>query len=176
MRYRDRYEPETIAERLAVWFETSARGRVALWAVERLVALIGAAVALYAYSVFETNFRPVITDWRLEYVSREGGSLIVGGEMTKSRSCEHISTTVVAVPRAPRAARWTLYQLKPGDILGGSAPLGHSTWGPWRLVIPPQAAARISEIDHLEVIGSHRCHALWTQDTYYGRVPAEVLK
>lgn len=157
------------------WLDGTARGRLALWLLERVSFAIGALVTLWCVYQIETHFAPVITGWSLDYVSRSGTTVTVGGTLHKTRACELVSTSVLAVPKAPLAPRKLLFQVKPNDVLGGNAPTGTSTWGPWSLPIPKELLQQRSEVSYLEVVGTHRCHALWSQETIYGIVPIDRI-
>lgn len=162
-------------DRFVHWLDETTRGRVALWLLERAAFAIGAMITLWCVYTIETRFVPVITNWTLDYVERSGDRIIVGGQLHKSRPCELISTSVLAVPKAPLVPRQLIFQVKPGDLLGGNAPTGTSTWGPWTMPIPKALVQHRQEISYLEVVGTHRCHALWSQETLYGTVSIDAI-
>ena len=159
----------------ATWLLETPGGRTTLWALERIAFVVGAVLTLWVLFMVETRFMPVITKWSLDYVHRDGDHYVLGGTLHKERACELIATSIMAVPKAALAPRSLIYQLKPDELLGGNAPVGFTTWGPWRMAIPKAFLEHRDDISFLEVVGHHRCHAGWTQQTLYGRVPLERL-
>lgn len=139
-----------------------------------LMPILGFFLTLWVIYNLETRFYPVITNWKLEYVERHGDAYRVGGVLTKTRACELLSTSVMAVTKDP-GPRQLIYQLKAHEVLGGNAPTGTTTWGPWDMPIPAALLASRDKIDRLEIVGTHRCHALWQQETVYGSVSVETL-
>ena len=157
------------------WLLETRSGKLAMWCIERTAFLVGALLMLWAVYMVETRFIPVIDKWRLDYVDREGDHYVMGGVMHKQRACELIATSIMAVPAQRFAPRILIYQIKPHELNGGNAPTGYSTWGPWRLAIPQTFLDQREHISFLEVVGHHRCHGFWTQETLYGRVSVEML-
>jgi hypothetical protein len=157
------------------WLVETPSGGATLWVLERTAAVVGALVALFIIYSLEMIFAPVVTNWKVDSMHRIGNHFIVSGTMEKRRACELISTSVLAVPKAPLAPRHLIYQVHPDEIIGGNAPTGSSTWGPWQVPIPQALIQHRDQIAFLEIVGQHRCHLLWTQETLYGRVPAELL-
>lgn len=172
------YRPETNLERLALWFAHTRRGRVVLWVGERALMALAAAATLLAFATVEDSFMPVVSGWRLDYVQRDPGAghYVVGGVLFKRRSCEHIVTSVVAVMRDRSQASVMVAQVRDDQVVGGSSPVGYGAWGPLVVRVPAEVSAILPRVDHLLVVGTHRCHALWQQETVYGRVPVEVLR
>jgi len=162
-------------ELFASWLLGCARGRIALWWLERLAFVVGLLATGWMLFMVEHHFMPVIKDWQVDYIERRDGKYVLGGTLHKARSCELIATSVMAVPKLPLAPRVLIYQVKPHELLGGNAPTGRSTWGPWEVAIPKALIEHRDQISFLEVIGHHRCHALWTQETLYGVVRTEEL-
>lgn len=165
----------TCWQRLATWMLESYRGRLVLWLVEWMSLFLGVMLAGWVMYQSEHYAFPVIKDWKLDSVERVNGYWMVKGTMRKVRACELVATSVMAVPKAPLAPRQLVYQLKPSEILGGNAPTGFVTWGPWQMEIPKALLQHRDQISFLEVVGHHRCHALWTQETFYGAVRMEDL-
>lgn len=163
------------SQRAANWLAETRRGRVVMWFVEWTSLAAGALLAGWMLYSIEHHFFPVIKNWKLEEVQREGDYWIVRGIMLKDRPCELVQTSVMAIPKMPLAPRVLIYQIKPTDILGGNSPTGLITWGPWEMKIPKTLEQRRNEISSLEVVGHHRCHMLWNQETSYGFVRMESL-
>ncbi len=164
-----------VFEHLLLWLVATKRGRIVIWLLERGAFAIGALITLWCIYQIETRFMPVITKWSINPVIRVADDYILSGTMNKTRPCELVSTSVLAVPNIPLAPRVLLRQIKPGEIDGGNIPTGVSTWGPWTMHIPEAFVKNRDKIAYIEIVGSHRCHALWTQETLYGTVRVEQL-
>ncbi len=165
----------TRGQLFACWMLETTRGRMVLWVVERLSMLMGVLIAGWMLYQVEHYLLPVIKEWKLEEVQRSDDNWVVRGTMHKVRPCELVATSVMAVPKMPLAPRVLVYQIKPEEILGGNAPAGFVTWGPWTMKIPQALEQHRDQISSIEVIGHHRCHALWTQETLYGSVRMDQL-
>jgi hypothetical protein len=135
----------------------------------------GLMLALFVLYHAETRFFPVIEEWSLDYITREGNVYTMGGQMQKTRACELLHTSVMAVPKLPLAPKVLVYQVRPNEILGAGGPVGKFTWGPWEVKVPEKLMGKLDWIEAVEVVGHHRCHMLWIQETVYGRVPVERL-
>lgn len=162
-------------EFIAHWIATTRKGWMLLKVMEFICFVVGVLIAIWAVYMIETRFFPVIKGWQLDYVARAGDTYTLSGSMHKTRVCELISTNVLSVPKTPLAPRVLLYKISPQDIDGGNAPTGHMQWGPWTMQIPQSFLSRRDEIAFIEVVGIHRCHAWWNQETYYGRITMEQL-
>ncbi len=162
-------------EYFALWLLETKRGRLLIWTLERAAMAVGALITLWCLYQIETRFMPVITKWQINPVVRDGDRYHLSGTMTKARACELVSTSVLAVPKLPFAPRVLLYQIKPNEIDGGNIPTGSTTWGPWTMNIPKAFIEHRHEIAYIEIVGSHKCHAMWTQETLYGAVQMEQL-
>jgi len=150
-------------------------GRVLVKVAQVFAPFIGFAVSLFFAWNIETRLFPVITGWTINPIQVVDGHFVLSGTIRKDRACDLVATSVVAVPKAKDLPRQLIFQIKPGDILGGNVPTGLSTWGPWVVKVPKQLADNRGAIDHLEVVGQHHCHALWHQETVYGRIPMDQV-
>jgi hypothetical protein len=157
------------------WLMKDAKGKVALWFIERIAFFIGATVWLWIVYTVEIRFFPVITHWSVDYIHKEGNHYVAGGVMTKERQCELLSVNIMAVPKVPLVPRTLIHQVKPETVLGGNMPVGKSTWGPWRMPIPPTLTENLDRISHFDVVGVHQCHAFWEQESLYGRIEIKQL-
>lgn len=144
-------------------------------AINAIAPAFGALVALWIIWNVEVRWFPVITNWNLTSVERSGDRYTMSGSMMKGRSCELLATNVLAVPKVALAPRVLLYRIDPQDIDGGNAPTGFSQWGPWTMDIPRSFLRHRDEIAYIEVVGIHRCHAFWNQETLYGTIQMEQL-
>lgn len=141
----------------------------------RILPVVLVCVLMVITHKVETWLFPVVRNWDLQLVERIDDSYILKGTMNKVRACELIATNVMAVPKNPVYPRVLLYRVRPDEIDGGNAPTGFSQWGPWAMKIPKAFSDLRSQIDYIEVVGTHRCHAFWVQETLYGRVSLERL-
>lgn len=165
----------TVCQAVATWMLETKRGRVMLRVVEWASMLLGALISAFILHEIEHQFFPVIKDWRMEYIQRDGDKWVVGGTMRKDRACELVSTSVLVVPKMPLAPRQLLYQIKPNEIIGGHLPTGLSTWGPWSMNIPATFDKHRKDISSIDIVGYHRCHSFWIQETHYGSIRMEDI-
>lgn len=158
------------------WLWETRFGNAVRYGIKAFVPIGAFLCAFWLIYQTEARFFPVITDWKLEYANRTGPSLVtVGGVFRKTRTCELVATTVQAVPKNPILPNRTLFSIPPDEIIGGNVPTGYSTWGPWEFKIPATYLTHKDQISHLLVVGHHRCHALWNQETVYGHIhPSEL--
>lgn len=161
-------------DRWALLALNSAHGRFLLAVARGLAMVFGAAIAGSIIYFADTRLYPVIEHWTLQAAVREGDTLTISGHMYKGRACEHLSTYIVALPTNRLHPRKTIYRIDPNEITGGQMPTGHYEWGPWSMILPASALTG-NGWRSFEVIGLHRCHAFWTHQTVYGRVPVEML-
>jgi hypothetical protein len=135
----------------------------------------GVLITLFVLYHVESKLFPVIEDWSLDYITRYENTYTMGGQMRKDRACELLHTSVLAVPKLPLAPKVLVYQVQPNEILGAGGPVGKFTWGPWEVRVPDKLMGHLDWVDSIEVVGHHRCHMLWIQETVYGRVPVSRL-
>lgn len=152
------------------FFLYSKLGRLLVSLAQFFAPFAGFVVVMFLTWNVETRFFPVITGWTINKVEVVDGQFLLGGTIRKDRTCDLIATSVVAVMKQSAAPRMLIFQIKPGDLLGGNAPTGLSTWGPWYVKIPKELTSNRDRIERLEVVGQHRCHALWHQETVYGSI------
>jgi hypothetical protein len=157
------------------WLLQSRRGPLVMRIASKLAPVVAMLAVLFMVRQTEMMFFPVIKDWRMESITRDGNRFVVNGSMRKARPCELVNTSVVAVMSNPLFPSRLLYQIAPEEILGGNSPVGLHTWGPWSMPIPPEFLKYREHIDHIEIVGHHRCHLLWNQETIYGQIPVEQI-
>ena len=157
------------------WLLNARIGKAVLWWLERVAFTVGVLATMAVVYFAEHTFFPVITDWKLLHIVRQGDTYVVDGAMRKTRPCELLATSVMAVPKVPLVPNRLLYQITPSEILGGNAPTGSTTWGPWVFRIPHELIKYRDQIAYLEIVGHHKCHALWNQETVYGTSRMEEL-
>lgn len=162
-------------EKSVHWLEDTVPGKLVHRFLNFCAFVFGVFFTLFVLYSAETKLFPVITFWDLEYIYKKDNKFVLGGELHKARACELVSTSVMAVPKMAFAPRVLIYQLKPQELLGGNAPTGNSTWGPWTVDIPEALVKYRDDIAFLEVVGTHRCHGLWQQETTYGIVHMDRL-
>jgi hypothetical protein len=141
----------------------------------RLLPFVLVAVMIVLTNKIETRFFPVVEHWDLQTIERAGDHYILNGKLNKVRACEMVATTVMAVPKIPLAPKVLLYRISPDELAGAQIPTGVTEWGPWRMKIPEAFLQHRDKIDYIEIVGIHRCHAFWLQETVYGRVSVERL-
>lgn len=164
-----------VISHMADWLTSTRKGSLCLWALERIAFAIGMFVTLLILFIAENLLFPVVTHWNVTYIHKRGDNYVVGGVLHKARACELLSTTVMAVPKDDKLPRMAIYQVKPSDVLGGNVPTGTSTWGPWEVPIPKLLMEHRENISYLEVIGTHRCHLAWSQESSYGTIDVSKL-
>lgn len=143
--------------------------RAALARLEHVFGpLLGALVGLAVLYALEMAFLPPVTDFLIGDMKRQNNVVVVSGTYLKHRSCELLSTNVMAVGAGMPSG--LIYSLKLGDA-GSNMPVGPVRWGPYRMPVPPTFGA----YTHIEVVALHRCHALWVQETKYIRLPVGLL-
>lgn len=165
-----RADTRAMTDTLVVWLTGTRLGAVALRVLESMAFAAGALMMGFVLYHGERMFFPVIREWKLNPVVRNGDTYLLSGTMVKTRPCTLVATSVMAVPKVPLAPRVLLYQIKPTEIDGGNVPTGASTWGPWAMAIPKAFLDHRDKIAWIDIFGHHRCHGFWDQETYYGRV------
>lgn len=147
---------------------TAATSTMAKFAVNAVAPVFGFVVALWIIWNVETRFYPVVTDFHVSSIVKTDGGYTAYGELRKTRSCEFLGLTIYA--HRENAPKLLVAQYKK-DIFGSDVGTGHQTWGPWTANLP----AAVSRFDHLEIQGTHRCHALWLQTTEYANMAIKEL-
>lgn len=155
------------------WLWDTAWGRFIRKCIHTFLPILAFFATFWAIQQTEQRFFPVVTQWDLSYIERQGDYFVMGGRLYKDRRCELVNTVVVGVPRNPLLPRVTIYQIDPNEMLGADVPVGNHTWGPWEVRIPKTLLQYKDMLGSIEVVGRHRCHALWLQETVYGDVPIE---
>lgn len=165
----------TAGEFIAHWIMCSRNGRLILKGLEAAAFVLGMVIMGWVLYMVETRFFPVVTGWKLEYIEKRDGQYHMGGVLRKERACELIATDVMAVPKMPLLPRQSIYRIKPFEFPGAQVATGYTQWGPWDMDIPAAFTKHRDQIAFIEVVGIHRCHAFWMQETVYGRIRTEDL-
>jgi hypothetical protein len=165
----------SLSEFTAHWIMASRNGRMILKMLEMAAFFVGMLMMGFIFYMVETRFMPIITGWELQYIQRDGDKYHMGGVLRKERACELVATEVMAVPKMPLMPRQTVYRIKPHDFNGAQVPTGYHMWGPWDVQVPAVFNTNRGDIAFLEVVGIHRCHAFWLQQTLYGRIRMEEM-
>ena len=142
--------------------------RVASVVVSAVAPVFGFFLALWLIWNVETRFFPVVTDFRVSNIIHTAEGYMAYGELRKARSCEFLGLTIYA--HSDGKPKLVVAQFKK-DIFGSDVGTGHQSWGPWTAVLPPA----ITKYEHLQVQGTHRCHALWMQTSEYISMPIKDL-
>lgn len=125
------------------------------------IPILGFIASFWLIYNVETRFMPVIQDFTVDYVVKNpDGSFTAGGTLLKSRPCEFIGLTLYGTHGDD--PKLIVGQYKK-DIFGADVGQGLQTWGPWSMSLP----GALMNMDKLQVMGTHRCHALWLQTTIY---------
>ena len=132
---------------------------------------VGIALGLWATWHIEMAALPVVTDFAVTSISKTGNTYSVTGLYNKRRSCELISTSVLAfAPSNPKLPAVLVHQIKHQDP-GANLPIGPVIWGPYLMTAP----ASFGQATHLKAISLHRCHALWPHESHYITLPLSAL-
>lgn len=130
---------------------------------------IGAALMFATIWFVETRFFPVVEDFKVEYVRKTDNGYVAGGTLNKARACEFIGLTLYGTQDGKPKILLTQYKR---DVFGAEVGQGHQTWGPWSVQFPPN----LLEMDKLEIMGTHKCHAFWVQTTVYSKIDMKTLR
>jgi hypothetical protein len=132
---------------------------------------VGMALGLLASYHIEMAWWPVVTDFRVASIAKVPGGYRVAGSYNKRRSCELISTSLLAVnPARPELPAQLVHQLKHQDE-GANLPIGPVHWGPYLMPAP----ASFGTATHIRAVSLHRCHALWLHESHYVTLPIAAL-
>jgi hypothetical protein len=132
---------------------------------------LGIALGLWATWHIEMAALPVVTDFAVTSITKAPGGYVVTGLYNKRRSCELISTSVLAFNAArPEQPAHLLHQLKHQDA-GANLPVGPVLWGPYTMPAP----ASFGNATHIRAVSLHRCHALWPHQSHYITLPVSSL-
>jgi len=132
---------------------------------------VGAMVGLFVTYQVEMTFLPVVTDFKLTGMFKVANGYQVTGSYDKRRSCELISTSLLAISSDPQQPAKLLHQLKHQDA-GANLPVGLVNWGPYVFAAP----ASFDNATHIKAVSLHRCHALWLHQTDYITIPISALR
>jgi hypothetical protein len=130
---------------------------------------IGALIAFFAIYQTEVRFFPVVTNFKIEVLQKEIGDYVVSGTYKKQRPCEFVATNIIAV--GPNIPATLIHQVKLTDI-GANISTGLIQWGPYRIPEPKS----FNGMTEVRIIGVHRCHVFWSQETVYGVFPIELFR
>ncbi len=140
-----------------------------------IAPFLGAVMGMWIIYNVETRFFPVVVDFKMDKIEKVGLDWVASGTLMKARPCELLTISVLAAPKTPMVPNVLVTQVRTETVLGGNMPTGLNTWGPWSMTIPAALASNIAEIAHVEVRASHKCHALWAQETHYINIPIDQL-
>lgn len=133
--------------------------RLAATAMSVIVAVLAGMLTLTTLPMIETAIAPVVEDWQITEVRKDGYDLIVSGVMTKRRDCAYIPP-----PRARDAQGINLvvHSANPTAVISWPASDTPQSFAPWRVV---NGADR-----EVEFFLNHSCHSLYTLFTRLGKV------
>lgn len=131
--------------------------------IDTFAPVFGLLITMWLLWNVETRFFPVVNDFHVKtFVKLSANEYVVTGELNKSRSCELVSLSVTRRP--PNEPTTIIAQYKK-EIFGADAGTGRQNWGPVVLKFP----SSIEPLEEIEVVALHRCHALWLQQSSYGK-------
>lgn len=133
---------------------------------------VGAMIGLFVTYKVEMTFIPVVTDFKVTELVKEGNAYKVTGSYNKHRSCELLSTSILAINENDKLQpAKLLYQIKHQDV-GANLPVGRVSWGPYLIPSPPS----FGNATKLTATSLHRCHALWLHESHYITLPIAAIK
>ena len=154
-----------------VWFCTQTKfGRVLLALAQMMSPAVGAVLVLWIIYNVEMLAAPVVRDFQVTRIERVDGFYLASGTYYKKRSCELVITNIIGLPVDPKQPSVLVYQVMATDA-GSNLPVGSVKWGPYKIPAP----AGVEQLDHVDIIGIHRCHALWNQSTHYATLTLAQL-
>lgn len=142
--------------------------RLGSFMVNAVAPVFGFILSLWLIWNIETRFLPVVEDFTIKQLSVVPGGYMASGELNKSRNCEFVGLTLYAVNHGQPKVLFGQFKK---DIFGADVGIGKQTWGPVTILVPP----KVAEFEHLEIQGTHRCHALWLQTTEYFQLDLKGL-
>lgn len=132
--------------------------------------IFGFLVTFWVIYNVETRFFPVVKDFHVDYVVKDpDGGFTAGGALLKARPCEFLGLTIYGV--RGEEPKLIVGQYKK-DIFGADVGHGFQSWGPWSMRLP----GALMSMDKLQVMGTHRCHALWVQTSVYTEINIKELQ
>ena len=153
-----------------VWFCTETRlGRAMVSLIYFMAQVMGVFIAFFVIYQVEMRLFPVVSQFQITVLNKTINTVAVNGTYVKSRPCELLITNVIGV--SPTGPALLLHQIRPADD-GANLPTGKTRWGPYEFSYPTDW----SGTTNIQVVGVHRCHALWSQQTVYASFPVEQFK
>lgn len=128
--------------------------------------ILGMCIIL-SINKIEHWFFPVIEDFHISKIERQGGYLVMSGFMRKTRDCQFsgVSASIIQNGITNEIPITYLNISTPHTI---SRAVGVNGWGPWQLSIPKTSG-------NIEITVSHICHSWWTTQTHLARIPANFF-
>lgn len=112
-------------------------------------------------------FFPVIEDFHISKVERQGDYLIMSGFMRKVRDCQ-FSGVSASITQARITREVPITYLNTAYPHTATHAVGNIGWGPWQLAIPKTSG-------NIEITASHLCHSWWTSQTQLAKIPANFF-
>lgn len=155
-----------------LWFCTQTRlGCTLLTLTQMFSPVFGALVVVWIIFSVERIAFPVVENFSITSLERRGDVFVASGTYEKKRGCELLFTNIMAVPGANKNPSVLMRQIQAGEP-GTNSPVGLVKWGPYQIPAPQD----LSFMGSVEVIGVHRCHALWSQTTTYVSLPVKDIE
>lgn len=140
--------------------------RISLSSVVAALAMMVLAGASVPIGAFISNAFPILEWFRVDYVQKAEGGILVGGEFSKRRSCELLAINVYS-----QRGDFIIERLKwrpdkrEKEEVPSTRPLGVGSWGPWWIEDPTTTPS------HIVLHGVYRCLPwLPSQDVVWARI------
>lgn len=130
----------------------------------KVVPFFVAVLLLVLAKGFEFYFMPVVKDFHLTQIKRDGGYTIMSGYMRKARDCQFVGVSATGITEGGKVSLPLRFMDSAND--NDTRPTGMQNWGPWRIVIPASPHVLAVELDSV-----HACHIAWPSTTHLARVP-----
>lgn len=132
----------------------------------KVVPFFVAVLLLVLTKGFEFYFMPVVKDFHLTQIRRDGGYIIMSGYMRKVRDCQFVGVSAAGVTDGGKVSLPMKFMNSESANDNDTRPTGMQKWGPWRIVIPTSPNVLSVELDSV-----HSCHIAWPSTTHLARVP-----
>lgn len=138
--------------------------------IEAIAPLFGGLVMIWVLWNVEMRFMPVVTDFKITHAVIDLTGYTAVGTVNRRRGCEVINLAVV---RVRNNVPTVLLDSQSRDLFSADASPGTNSWGPITL---PLKKADLLDSDEIQILGLHRCHALWLKQTEYMKASWATLK
>lgn len=138
--------------------------------VLKVVPIFIAALLLLTARLAEQVFMPVVKDFHLTSVQREGNHVIMSGYMRKVRDCRYVGVSAEGVTGENHVDLPLKFLDSSYPMDNATRPQGTQDWGPWKIVLPVSPS-----ITSVRLQSVHACHPAWETTTKLASVPLIAL-